>query len=100
MRKITEEGVEAFNTGVEYRNSNTSVQFIGDGKEIAMYLFGNRIAWRKLNSDVVWITNCGWKSNTTKERLNGLDGVKINQSKGVWYLNGTEWNGDWIKINK
>lgn len=45
------------------------------------------------------ITNAGWRSNTTKERLNGLPNVKINQSKGDSYLNGKEWNGEWVQIN-
>jgi hypothetical protein len=27
-----------------------------------------------------------------------LPGVNINQSKCKWYLNGNEWNGEWIKI--
>lgn len=45
------------------------------------------------------ITNAGWKSNTTKERLNGLPNVSIQQKKGEWFLNGTAWNGEWIKVN-
>ena len=40
----------------------------------------------------------GWSSNTTKERLNGLTGVNIWQKDFVWYLNGEEWNGEWIRI--
>jgi hypothetical protein len=44
------------------------------------------------------ISNAGWESNTTKERLNGLPNVRINQKKFQWYLNGNEWNGEWTRI--
>ena len=42
---------------------------------------------------------CGnWKTDTTKERLNGLQGVSIQQKKGEWYLNGELWDGSSIGI--
>jgi len=44
------------------------------------------------------ITNAGWQSNTTKERLNGLSGVSIYQKNFQWFLNGKPWNGDWITV--
>ena len=28
-----------------------------------------------------------------------MTGVRINQAKFKWYLNGDEWDGNWIKIN-
>jgi hypothetical protein len=46
----------------------------------------------------LWITDAGWRSNTTKERLNGLSGVSINVRRGVWFLNGREWNGAWTNV--
>lgn len=61
------------------------------------FLHSNLIA--KVSIDGLFITNAGWESNTTKERLNGINGVSIQQKKGVWYLNGTEWNGELIKVN-
>jgi len=71
----------------------------------ALLLFGNKIAeWRE---DGLWITNCGWQTKTTKERLNGI-GMYLNfwiaQRKGNWYLTGNElggetyWSGDWVKV--
>lgn len=36
----------------------------------------------------------GWATPPTKERLNALDGVSIQQKKGKWYLNGVEWSGE------
>lgn len=90
MRKITSEVVYYFNNRQAKKISNTSTD--GDG----YYLHGNKIAeWR--NNDL-WITNAGWTSNTTKERLNGLNGVSVTQKNWQWYLNGKEWDGSWVKV--
>lgn len=87
MRQITRDIVAAFNRGEAKKIDNTRT----DGQSI--WLFGNKIA-EKING-VVWITNAGWQSNTTKERLNGLDGVQISVRRGNWYLNGVMWDGGW-----
>ena len=92
MRKITKEAVEAFETATKYKNNNTAIVVLEN--VTIMYLHGNAIAY--LYNDprrTLTISNCGWFSNTTKERLNGIKGVSIQQKKGVWYLNGEEWNG-------
>lgn len=94
MRAITDKAAQAFNNDTAFRNSNTSVK-IEDGKT-NLYLHGNLIATK--SDGETEITNAGWFSNTTKERLNGLPNVSIHQKKGIWYLNGNEWNGDFIKI--
>jgi hypothetical protein len=92
MRQITEKITRAFNRRQSFKIGNSST----DGTNL--FLFGNKIArWRH---DGLWITNAGWKSNTTKERLNALSGVNISQIRGVWYLNGVEWNGTWINIDR
>ena len=91
MRKITEESVQAFEEGVPFKKSNMKVKV--EGLLAGLYLFDNLIATKRVDEKNVTITNAGWKSNTTKERLNGLKGVDIRQSKGVWYLNGIEWDG-------
>lgn len=97
MRKITREACHAFeNAWVgNYKKSNTEVIRI-DGLGAEMRLHGNAIAYS--TDGGIYISNGGWSSNTTKERLNGLTGVHIQQKDFVWYLNGEEWNGDWIKI--
>lgn len=59
-------------------------------------LFNNDIAFNTGSS--ISITNAGWLSNTTKDRLNAIDGVHIKQKNGVWYLNGELWNGKLTKI--
>lgn len=92
MKQITRQVVSAFMQGGAKKVSNTQT----DGK--SLWLFGNKIAEHR--EDGLYITNCGWMSKTTKERLNGIDGVTINQSKGKWYLNGEEWDGDWKRVNE
>jgi hypothetical protein len=47
---------------------------------------------------VLSVSNAGWASNTTKERLNGIPGVSVNQKNWNWYLNGNEWSGEWTRI--
>lgn len=98
MKIVTENAVVCFQNGGNGTFSNTKV--VTENGVSKLFLFGNLIATLDRNvGGVMKITNAGWRSNTTKERLNGLPNVKINQSKGDWYLNGKEWNGDWIQIN-
>lgn len=88
MRKVTQIICGAFENQRSAKLGNTQT----DGE--ALYLHGNKIAeWRE---GVLWISNAGWTSNTTKERLNGLRGVSISQKDWQWYLNGKAWDGAWI----
>lgn len=95
MRQVTFNAVQAFNNGRPFKSGNTEVR-VNAHFEVSLYLHGNKIAERSPNG--FYITNAGWASNTTKERLNGLDGVSIYQKNFVWYLNGKEWNGGWYRI--
>jgi hypothetical protein len=89
MRKITEQIVRAFRNGEAARIGNSRT----DGR--ALYLHENKIA--EFRNQELWITNAGWTSRTTKERLNGLPLVSIYQERGAWYLNGREWGGEWVQ---
>lgn len=92
MRQITIEVTNAFEQRRVFKKGNSRT----DGT--AMYLFNNKIAeWR---SDGLWITNAGWSSSTTKERLNGLMGVHVQQRAGNWYLNGRYWDGSWTNVDE
>lgn len=86
MRQITREAVDAFMNGYCYKKSNMKVTC---GK---MYLHGNKIAWFDINNRL-WIDTCGWWTNTTKERLNALPNVRIQQKNFDWFLNGEYWDG-------
>lgn len=91
MRQITEQIVRAFLRG-EAKKIDNSETYGG-----ALYLFRNKIA--EFRDGRLWITNAGWDSKTTKERLNGLPNVSIQQKRGVWYLNGLEWGGEWVEVS-
>ena len=86
MRQITRKAVEALLVGSNYKKSNTEV------RDKALYLFGHKIAWFDIN-ERLWIDNCGYLTTTTKERLNALPGVRIQQVNFSWYLNGEYWDG-------
>jgi hypothetical protein len=97
MRKITTEAISAFELRKPFKKSNMSVT-IEEGITY-LKLHGNKIA-AMLSDGRVWISNAGWASNTTKERLNGLPNVSVRQKNYRWYLNGTEWDGNPIYINQ
>ena len=94
-RKITQESVDKFLSREPFKKSNMQVdQCYG---QYRLKLHGNTIAVLD-EFNMLSISNAGWDSNTTKERLNGLPHVRIQQKKRVWYLNGVEWNGDWTRV--
>lgn len=110
-RKITQQAVTAFlqDRPLSIGNTTVSVKWA----YTRLYLHANEIAWKKCNIDKdksIRITNDWYKTNVTKERLNGIPWVHIVQKNHawylngivqknhVWYLNGTEWNGEWTKI--
>jgi len=66
-----------------------------------MKLHGNVIAYRYNDTlNTISITNAGWCTNQTKERLNSIPGVKVHQHKGEWYLNDEPWDGRLVDVNK
>jgi len=96
MRTITKESVNAFMNDESFRSGNTKVS-PSNGKNY-LYLHDNIIAIKDKETDKISITNAGWFSNTTKERLNAIPNVRIQQVKGVWMLNGNVWDGNLIDI--
>lgn len=98
MRQITIDSIEAFNNAEKFNKSNTSVEVLPN--VTILKLHGNPIAYQYNDPDrTLTITNAGWATPTTKERLNGITGVNIYQKKGIWYLNEQEWDGKIITIN-
>lgn len=91
MRQVTERIVSAFLHNETRKIGQTRT----DGRSI--WLWENKIA--EFREDGLWITNAGWPSPTTKERLNGIPDVQVVQKKGQWYLNGHAWNGEWVQVN-
>ena len=98
MRKITEEAVYAFNNSLPFKKANMEIEILPN--VTIMKLHGNSIAYRYNDPKrTLSITNCGWQSNVTKERLNAIDGVNIYQRNYQWFLNDKEWDGNLIDIN-
>ena len=96
MRKITSEAVDKFLSKTPFRKSNMSVEEIGGVYKLKLH--GNTIATID-ELGVLSVSNAGWTSNTTKERLNGIPGVRVHQKNWNWFLNGVEWDGGWKRIS-
>jgi len=92
MRQITEESVNAFMNAKRFKKQNMQVEVLPN--VTLLKLHNNTIAYRYNDPErTLTVTNCGWFTPTTKERLNALEGVNIHQKNFVWFLNGEEWNG-------
>ena len=116
MRKIEAQMVCAVKAQLEgatkpWRSGNTVVRNDHDsdlGNVVVVELHGNKIAEFDVScADVadlrgLMITDAGWKTATTKSRLNALltcfyGGGGICQVNGNWLLNTTEFAGkDWV----
>lgn len=96
MRAITNNAINAFINNQSFSEGNTVVS-PSNGNNY-LYLFGHIIAIKNKDTGDIKITNAGYFTATTKERLNALPNVNISQRKGVWYLNGKEWDGKLIEI--
>lgn len=104
MKKITEDAVYAFVNGFPFKRSNTEIRVRMEqespenspSKCVYFYLHGNLIA--KRIGFALWVTNAGWPTNVTKERLNGIPEVSIYQKNGEWFLNDEPWSGCWREI--
>jgi len=80
-----------------FKKSNMEVEVLPN--VTILKLFGNRIAYRYNDPErTLSITNCGWNTVTTKERLNALPDVSIQQVRGEWFLNGKKWDGKLIDV--
>jgi hypothetical protein len=99
MRAITKQSIKAFMNAEPFKKSNMEVEVLPN--VTVLKLFGNRIAYRYNDPErTLSITNCGWDTPTTKERLNALPNVSIQQVRGEWFLNGKKWDGKLIDVNQ
>lgn len=104
MRKVEKQMIEAIRERKNFKSGNTEVVHSDSGKYFKVYLFGNMIANGKDCGTVVRFDDCGYRSDTTKSRLNamikelptGLSGG-IFQRNGEWYYEfdgkAMEWQG-------
>lgn len=94
MRKITEIMSKSFRDWEEKSMSNTIVKYNTNTWMTKMFLHWNEIAIL----DCLWVLkldNCGWETNTTKERLNWIldifDLWHIFQKNYKWYYMDKNW---------
>lgn len=103
-RQITTDACSAFEEERYFKNSNTEVEVgirVADQRStVTLLLHGNAIA--KSVDDCLYIRTAGWNTATTRERLNGLDGVDVYMQKKVLHLNGQPWENhdDWTMVQK
>src|SRR5687768_6876320 len=97
MRKVTIKAAEALRNGENMVSSNTRVHSDGG----VMELFGNTIAICDHKERKLTLRDCGYKTATTKERLNGIlsefsSEWRIYQMAGKWYYtDGAGIRKDW-----
>ena len=98
MRQITKDSINAFMNAKKFNRQNMQVEVLPN--VTILKLHGNSIAYRYNDPKrTLSIDSCGWFTPTTKERLNALEGVSIQQKAFKWYLNEEEWDGSKIDIN-
>ena len=98
MRKITQDSINAFLNRQMFTRQNMKVRKNHRFETYYLMLHNNIIAIL-YEDDTLIITNCGWFTRTTRERLNGLPNVNIIQRNFEWFLNGNKWNGEKTVIN-
>lgn len=90
MRKITAGAAHALLTGRSFKLSNTEV--IRFEFKTRMYLHGNLIAEYYWYTNELFVRDSGWRTNVTKERINGAiamyneDSPTVSQRDWEWYL--------------
>ena len=90
MRKIEQQMNDAIASGNNLTKGNTTVTYDAKLDTVKVFLYGNLIA--ELGDYFVQIFDGGFKSATTKSRLNailhanGCDGDSVFQKGGEWFI--------------
>ena len=101
MRKIEAEMVKAIRNHKNYKNCNTQVlQADPDNGYAEVRLHGSRIARLNYINQIIEFDDCGYRTATTKSRLNALinaftrPGQAIYQRDFQWFWgDGQAWDG-------
>ena len=101
-RQITEDACKAFHNGYRFKRSNTEVDwsYEPNGRPASWYMWLHNNAIAKRQDNKLYVRSAGWRTLTTKERLNGISGVSVCLSNFDWYLNGELWENDseWTEV--
>jgi hypothetical protein len=89
MRLIEKKMNDAITKCINWKNDNTQVIYSPERDANYVMLHGNHIA--TIGDTWLQMFNCGWKTNTTKSRLNAIlsehgSGEYIYQKKGEWFV--------------
>ena len=95
MRLIERQMNTAIRTGADFRKDNTEVVNIRGNAFV--YLHGNHIA--TVFADSIQLFDGGWRSNTTKSRLNALCyefayGCGVFQKQFEWFISSRAGTAD------
>ena len=104
MRKIERQKLQAIVDNKDWSKDNTRVEYNGDLTDcdqafFSVYLHGHKIAVYYPKDQTLYINHCGWKTVTTKSRLNALISFVQGGLSGIYQKN-FEWfvkrvdNGD------
>lgn len=93
MKQVTQQIRNAWLANMPTVHGNTAVS-IEPTK--CMYLHGHMIA--KVVDGKLFVTNAGYATNVTKDRLNVIPEVLVTQQNYNWYLNGEKWDGNWREV--
>ena len=111
MSQISRAAAKALHQGMIFNGGNTTVQGVLTplGMSWEMRLHGNLIAkltpypdvWALCNppQNHLFVSTCGYDTQTTRSRLNALNGVHVQKVRGVLHLNGEPWDGETSAIN-
>jgi len=90
MKKITEQSIKCFLNNKKFSSGNMKVTV--NTEKCSLLLHGNEIAF--LSANGIYISDCGWQTTTTKERLNGLLDTLgkrgLYQKDFIWYWKNEE----------
>jgi hypothetical protein len=90
MKAISTKSAYALLNYSKVKSANTIVWQDSEGSH--MSLFGNKIAWVTLDGSL-WVTDCGWVTPTTRDRLSAVLGLPLSIKKRSWILDGQPWDG-------
>lgn len=90
MRVIEKQMNQAINACKDWKNDNTEVLYSPERDASYVYLHGHHIA--TILETSIELYTCGYKTNTTKSRLNAIlkehgNGARIFQRNFEWFVN-------------
>jgi hypothetical protein len=96
MREITRKAYNTFNNKKHFTLANTKVRIFNGSPHL--YLHDNLIV-KEVDGDI-YISNGGWNSNTTRERLNPFVKKIRKQGDNLIINEKLNWDGEWLNISK